>query len=38
MGAEPGRRFLKQRAAKLDPVIVTDRRKHIPAVGAFHED
>jgi len=24
MGAEPGRRFLKQPAAKLEPVIVAD--------------
>jgi len=37
MGAEPGRRFLKQRAAKLEPVIVVfDKRRQIPAIGAFH--
>jgi len=35
MGAEPGRRFLKQPAAKLEPVIVVfDKKRLIPAVGA----
>jgi len=37
MGAEPGRRFLKQPAAKLEPVIVAfDKERLIPAAGAFH--
>jgi len=28
MGAEPGRRFLKQQAAKLEPVIVASVEKY----------
>jgi len=37
MGAEPGRRFLKQPAAKLEPVIVVfDKEGLIQAAGAFH--
>jgi len=37
MGVEPGRRLLKQPAAKLEPVIVAfDKRRQIPAAGAFH--
>jgi len=37
MGAEPGRKFLKQLAAKLEPVIVAfDKKRQIPATGAFH--
>jgi len=37
MGAERGRRFLKQPAAKLEPVIVAfDKKRRIPAAGAFH--
>jgi len=37
MGTEPGRRFLKQLAAKLEPVIVArDTERRIPAAGAFH--
>jgi len=37
MGAEPGRRFLKQPVAKLEPVIVAfDKERRIPAAGAFH--
>jgi len=37
MGAEPGRRFLKQPAAKLEPVIVVfDTERLIPTAGAFH--
>jgi len=28
MGAEPGRRFLKQPAEKLEPVIVGDTKCH----------
>jgi len=36
MGAEPGRRFLTQPAAKLEPVIVVfDKERQIPATGAF---
>jgi len=35
MGAEPGRRFLIQPAAKLEPVIVAfDKKRRIPAAGA----
>jgi len=37
MGAEPGRRFLKQPAAKLEFVIIAfDKERRIPAAGAFH--
>jgi len=37
MGAEPGRRFLKHPAAKLEPVIVGFyKERRIPAAGAFH--
>jgi len=36
MGAEPGRSFLKQSAAKLEPVIVVFDKRRIPAVGAFY--
>jgi len=37
MGAEPGRRFLIQPAAKLEPVIVAfDKKRRIPAAGASH--
>jgi len=37
MGPEPGRIFLKQRAAKLEPVIVAfDKERRIPAAGSFH--
>ena len=37
MGAEPGRRFLIQPAAKLEPVIVAfDEKRRIPAAGASH--
>jgi len=37
MGAEPARRFLKQPAAKLEPVIVAfDKERRIPAAGASH--
>jgi len=33
----PGRRFLKQLAAKLKLVtVVFNKRRQIPAVGAFH--
>jgi len=36
MGAEPGRRFLKQPAAKLKSVIVVfNKERQIPAAGAF---
>jgi len=37
MRAEPGRRFLKQPAAKPEPVIVAfDKERRIPAAGSFH--
>jgi len=37
MGAKPGKRFLKQPAAKLEPAIVVfDKARLIPAAGAFH--
>jgi len=37
MGAEPGRRFLKQPAAKLVSLIVVfDKERQIPGAGAFH--
>jgi len=36
MGAEPGRRFLIQPAAKLEPVIVAFDKRRIPAAGASH--
>jgi len=36
MGEEPGRRFLKQSAAKLEPVIVVfDKSRHIPGFWSF---
>ena len=36
MGAEPGRKFLKQPAAKLEPVIVVfDKRRHIPGFWSY---
>jgi len=39
MGAEPGRRFLKQPAEKLKAVFVAfDEERRIPAVGASTED
>jgi len=38
MGAEPGRRFLIQPAAKLESVIVAfDKKRRIPAAGASTE-
>jgi len=38
MGVEPGRRFLIQLAAKLEPVIVAfDNKRRIPAAGASTE-
>jgi len=38
MGAEPGRRFLKQPAAKLEPVIIAfDKERRIPAAGLSTE-
>jgi len=37
MGAEPGRRFLNQLAAKLEPVVVVfDKKRQTPAVGASY--
>jgi len=37
MEAEAGKRFLKQRAANIEPVIVIiDKRCQIPVIGAFH--
>jgi len=37
MGAESGRRFLKQPAKKLDPAIIAfDKERRIPAVGASY--
>jgi len=37
MGVEPGRRFLIQPAAKLEPVIVAFDKRRIPAAGASTE-
>ena len=38
MGAKPGRRFLTQPAANLEPVIVAfDKKRRIPAAGASTE-
>jgi len=37
MGAEPGRRFLKHPAEKLELVIVAfNKVRRIPATGAYH--